>query len=206
MDSQSFKVPFITPEQVWAKADYVRSISWPSNKVPIEIEEVLWYFKLQIDPIASLKGEGDVDALLTGDLTRIIVDMDEYMNDRMLNRMRFSIAHELGHFILHKNIYQSIKHTSIQEWIKFVQCIPEDQYAYIEQQAYEFAGRLLVPTDRLKQELHQAYKKAKKAGFIDWEKSGDAAREYIASSICRVFGVSSAVIEKRIIREQHKLG
>ncbi|MCL5674898.1 MAG: ImmA/IrrE family metallo-endopeptidase [Candidatus Omnitrophica bacterium] len=151
MELQSFKAPFITPEEAWNEADRVRSISWPSGKVPIDIEEIL------------------------------------------------------GHFILHKDIYKSINHASIKEWIEFVQFMPEDQYAYIEQHAYEFAGRLLVPTDRLKQELYQAYRKAKEAGFMDWEKSGDAAREYIASSICRVFGVSSAVIEKRIIREQHKL-
>lgn len=72
----------------------------------------------------------------------------------------------------------------------------------MEQQAYEFAGRLLVPSDTLKQELSRAVKRAEKAGFVDWDKSGDAAREYIASSMCRIFGVSSLVIEKRIIREQ----
>jgi hypothetical protein len=54
----------------------------------------------------------------------------------------------------------------------------------------------------LKQEFTQAVEKAKKAGFMEWEQSGDAATEYIANSICRVFGVSSAVIEKRIVKER----
>ena len=80
--------------------------------------------------------------------------------------------------------------------------VPEDQYGYIEQQAYEFAGRLLVPLGRLGKEVEKAVLKARAAGFSDWERSGDAAREYMANSICRVFGVSGQVIEKRIIRER----
>jgi len=198
-----FKAPFITPEQTWAEADRIRSKYWPSNTLPVEVEEILWQVGLRLEPVASLKNDGDVDALLlTGALTRIIVDLEEYMDDRMLNRMRFSIAHELGHFILHGDLYRKINHASVEDWIEFVQAVPEDQYNYVEQHAYEFAGRLLVPSDRLKQELTHAVKKAEKAGFIDWDKSGDAAREYIASSVCRIFGVSSLVVEKRIIREQ----
>ena len=92
--------------------------------------------------------------------------------------------------------------TSVDDWIRFVESIPEDQYGYIEQPAYEFAGRLPVPIDRLRQEISRAMTKAKGAGFADWDRSGDAAREYMASNVCRVFGVSSQVIEKRIIRER----
>lgn len=108
MDPRNFKAPFITPEQAWVKADRIRSKYWPSDKLPVEVEEILWEVGLRLDPIASLKSDGDVDALLTGDLTRIIVDLEEYMDDRMLNRMRFSIAHELGHFVLHGDFYRKI--------------------------------------------------------------------------------------------------
>lgn len=201
MDLDKFKAPFIRPEQAWQEADRIRTEHWPSGQVPVEVEEILWKIGLRIDPIPSLKLSGDVDALLSGDLTRIIVDAEEYMDDRKLNRMRFSIAHELGHYILHKKLYDDIKITSLDDWIRFVESIPEVQYGYIEQQAYEFAGRLLVPVNRLRQEVSQAIIKAKAAGFIDWDRSGDAAREYMATNLCRVFGVSSQVIEKRIIRE-----
>jgi len=205
IDPQKFKAPFIRQEEAWEKADHIRSAYWPSDKLPIDVEQILWKVNLRLDTVASLKTAGDVDALLMGDLNTIMVDSEEYMDDNMDNRMRFSIAHELGHFILHRDLYQNIHHNSVEEWIEFLQSIPEDQYNYLEQHAYEFAGRLLVPPERLKKELSIAVKKADKSGFMDWEKSGDAAREYIASSICRIFGVSSIVIEKRIIREQHKI-
>ena len=124
------------------------------------------------------------------------------MDDRRVNRMRFSVAHELGHFILHGDLYRSINHASVEDWIRFIQAIPEDEYGYIEYHAYEFAGRLLVPHDQLVQEVKHSIKRAEKAGFMKWDSSGDAAREYMANSICKVFGVSSQVIEKRIVREQ----
>jgi hypothetical protein len=202
IDPKSFKAPFIPREKAWSEAERIRREHWPSGAVPVEVEEVLWGVGLELTPVHSLKQAGDVDALLAGDLTRIIVDAEEYMDDRMQNRMRYSIAHERGHFVLHRECYQNIQYSSVDEWIEFVQSIPEDQYGYIEQHAYEFAGRLLVPVERLRSELASAVNRAQAAGFMEWDRSGDAAREYIGSSICRIFGVSSQVIEKRIVREQ----
>jgi len=142
---EEFRAPYITPQKAWAEADRIRERFWPSGAIPIEIEEILWAVGLRLEPIQSLKESGDVDALLRGDLVTIIVDRDEYMDDRWLNRIRFSIAHELGHFVLHSDIYQGIAHASIEEWIDFVQRVPEDQWGFVELHAYEFAGRLLVP-------------------------------------------------------------
>jgi hypothetical protein len=132
MDPLNFKAPFIKPEQAWAAADEIRSQHWPSGSLPVEVEEILWKVGLRLDPIASLKKDGDVDALLTGDLTRIIVDFEEYMDDRRQNRMRFSMAHELGHFILHRLLYGKIHFASLEDWMEFVQAIPEVQYSFIE--------------------------------------------------------------------------
>ena len=151
-----------------------------------------------MEPLPSLKQSGDVDALLRGDLIGIIVDAEDYMDDRSVNRIRFSIAHELGHFVLHKEIYQKISFTTVDEWVEFVQEIPEREYSFMEFHANEFAGRLLVPRDQLQVELDKAMMKAKEAGFADLRNSEDVAREYVANSICRIFGVSSQVIERRI--------
>jgi Fe-S-cluster formation regulator IscX/YfhJ len=205
MEPQRFKAPYITQEAAWTAADQIRALHWSSGELPVEVEEILWKVGLRLDLISALKKDSDVDALLTSDLKRIIVDLEEYKDDRMQNRMRFSIAHELGHFVLHRALYEKIEFTSLEDWIEFVQAAPEEEYSFMELHANEFSGRLLVPPDRLKQEFLRAVKKAKQAGFKDWDKSGDAARGYIASSICRIFGVSSDVIEKRIIRERLRL-
>lgn len=163
---------------------------------------MLWRVGLRLEPVPSLRAAGDVIAMLRGDLTTIVVDNADYMDDRMLCRVRFSIAHELGHFILHRDLYRGISHASVEEWVDFVQRVPEDQWGYVEQHAYEFAGRLLVPSDFLQQELEGAARRADLSGFDAWDSSGDAAREYIAARLSRTFGVSGQVIEKRIVREE----
>ncbi|MCX6553511.1 MAG: ImmA/IrrE family metallo-endopeptidase [Candidatus Aminicenantes bacterium] len=200
-DPKKFKAPFIRREEAWRMADQTREKHWPSGELPIEVELLLWPLGLKLVPYPALKEAGDVDALLLGDLKTIIVDSQDYNNDRMQNRIRFSIAHELGHFILHRDLFKGIFYTSVNAWIKFMQKIPDDQYAFVEQQAYEFAGRLLVPHERLEKEFQQLIQKAKNAKFFDWDKTGDSALGYIATPISRIFGVSSDVIEKRLIRE-----
>ncbi len=197
-----FRAPYIPAEKAWAEADRVRAEFWPSGEIPVEVEEILWAIGLRIEPIPSLREVGDVDALLRGDMASVIVDKDDYMDDRMMNRMRFSIAHELGHFILHADLYRDMAHESIDAWIDFMLRVPEDQWSFVELHAYEFAGRLLVPRERLRAEITAAAKQAEEAGFTKWDETGDAARGYMSNQISRIFGVSSQVIEKRIIREK----
>jgi len=198
----SFHAPFIPMDRIRTKADEFRETYWAEKDVPVDILEIAEFdLDMDIRPVSGIREQADVDALLLGDLKTIVVDSGLYMDDRMLNRMRYSVAHEIGHKILYANIYRSAGITSVDKWIKWFQAIPDDQYSWIEQHAYEFAGRLLVPPEQLRAVFNGAVEKAQQAGFTTWDTSGDAAREYIASSICRIFGVSSQVIERRIDRE-----
>ncbi len=111
------------------------------------------------------------------------------------------VAHELGHLTLHRGIFEKLRIDTIQGWIEFIDGVPEEEYRWIEMQAYEFAGRFLVPCATLKERFHEALRLAQKAGFASWDASGDAAKEYIAQWICGTFGVSGRVIEHRLSRE-----
>lgn len=119
-DPALFKAPFITREKAWSEADRIRAAFWPEGSVPVDVEIILMKMKIRLEPILSLREGGDVDALLRGDLTTIMVDADEYMDDRMQNRIRFSIAHELGHLVLHPEVYRNTSHATVDEWIDFV--------------------------------------------------------------------------------------
>lgn len=198
-----FRAPNIPMPGIRARADEFREKYWAGKDVPVDVLAIAEFdLDMEIRPVASIREQADVDALLLGDMKTIAVDSKLYMDDRMQNRMRYSVAHEIGHKVLHADIYRAAGVASVEEWIQWMQSIPDDQYSWIEQHAYEFAGRLLVPLAQLKTEFAGAVEKAKAAGFAKWDSSGDAAREYIASSICRIFGVSNQVIEKRIEREK----
>jgi Zn-dependent peptidase ImmA (M78 family) len=202
IDPGEFRAPFIHIDEIRKIADDFRKRNWPQNTIPVDIFEILEFeLDLEIRTISNLKEAGDVDALLLGDLKTIVVDQNDFLNERAQNRLRFSLAHEIGHFILHADIFKKIEYASVDEWMNFFQKIPDDQYTWIEQHAYEFAGRLLVPLDKLKDKLNDAIAMAENAGFDSWDSSGDSTRGFISHAISRFFGVSQQVIEKRLMRE-----
>jgi len=201
-DPREFKAPFITIENIRKAADEFRSQYWPQDTIPIDIFVILEFeLDIEIRSVLNLREAGDVDALLLGDLKTIAVDQNEFLNERAQNRLRFSVAHEIGHLVLHSNIFSRIQYSSIDEWIAFFQEMPEDQYYWIEQHAYEFAGRLLVPREKLIEKLKDAIALVEKSGFNAWDTSGESTREYMAHGIARYFEVSDQVIEKRLIKE-----
>ena len=201
-DPREFKAPFITIENIRKAADEFRSQYWPQDTIPIDIFVILEFeLDIEIRSVLNLREAGDVDALLLGDLKTIAVDQNEFLNERAQNRLRFSVAHEIGHLVLHSNIFSRIQYSSIDEWIAFFQEMPEDQYYWIEQHAYEFAGRLLVPREKLIAKLKDAIALVEKSGFNAWDTSGESTREYMAHGIARYFEVSDQVIEKRLIKE-----
>jgi len=202
MDPREFKAPFITIEDVRSAVAEFRKQYWPRDTIPVDIFAIVEFeLGIEIRTIVNLRETGDVDALLLGDFKTIVVDQNDFLNERAQKRLRFSIAHEIGHLILHRDTFSKIQYSSIDEWIIFFQQIPEDQYYWIEQHAYEFAGRLLVPREKLIEKLNDAVALARSSGFDAWDSSGDSTRQFVAHGIAKYFEVSDQVIEKRLIRE-----
>src|SRR5688572_12853758 len=133
-----------------------------------------------------------------GDLRSILVDHHAFMSPRLEYRLRFSVAHEIGHLILHRDMYARLQHTTAKEWFDCISAIPEVEYGWVEWQAYEFAGRLLVPPDPLREAFDAAIKSAQAAGYADWLAADEAALDYIATRIAPKFGVSAEVMAKRL--------
>ena len=104
-------------------------------------------------PIPGLLYQIDVDGFLSNDLEYLYIDQSIYYDDRYENRLRFTYAHELGHLILHKVEIQQCKFCNENDWINFREDMQENDLTFFEQQAYEFAGRLLVPKDILTKEI-----------------------------------------------------
>jgi len=201
-DPASFKAPFIPFDEIRKFADDFRDVHW-DKKIPVDIFHIIEFdLNLEIRPVLGLKRTGDIDSSLLGDFSGIVVDEEEYMDDRYLNRIRYSVAHEIGHFVLHKTVYKNFGINTEEEWIEFIQNIPENEYNWIEQQAYEFAGRLLVPLKYLQISFQQYISDVKEIrnalpGIEDIK-----IAERISPKICNKFEVSAGVVTKRIIIEK----
>lgn len=164
--------------------------------IPVPIEDIVDLgFGIDIFPMPGLKECFDVDAFITNDLKEITVDKTIY--EKFPNRYRFSLAHELSHLLIHADIFATLKFKSISEWKSMIQSVPEDQYGWIEWQAYSLAGLILVPEAPLADIFLDYREKAAKAG-VDLSELGVKELKPVFSSIARKFEVSIEVIEKRL--------
>lgn len=177
----------------------------PPDLVPVPIIEIV-ELGLRISPIPvfRLLEEIDIDGFLTRDLGSICIDKDVYENPRKENRLRFTFAHEIGHLVLHKKEIQLCRFRTPSAWIRFRDDFEEDDLYWFEQQAYEFAGRLLVPRQKLIEEIERLTPKIE-----DFRLRGGSESEQIVQaisrSICKTFAVSADVIARRIKSEKLKI-
>lgn len=112
------------------------------------------------------------------------------------------MAHEIGHYVLHRSVCQMIPRNSVQEWIEFMLDRSDKEYSFFEYHASEFAGRFLVPGEELRLEFEKALSLAGQNGTSKDQLQDDALLQYLANPISRIFEVSSSVIERRLIRER----
>jgi hypothetical protein len=186
-------------------ADGVRSTYWPNKNLPVDTEYIIEFgIRLDIQPVYGLFLKFGIDAWLKIDCTGIIVDADEYLNERFNNRLRFSFAHELGHFFLHRQLFKKLNFNSLQEWQKFILTVPEKEYGSFEFQANEFGGRLIVPLEDLEIYMLRACEKLKQENLLVeyLPEAPDLVLSCISPFLCKPFGVSEDVIGTRVRREK----
>jgi len=168
----------------------------------IEIVE----FDLGILPLpkAGLKRSIDIDGFLTKDLKNICIDLDVFEDERQINRLRFTYAHEIGHLILHEKEIRQCDFRTSEDWLHFHEDFLADDLNWFEQQAYEFAGRLLVPKEKLLEEIQKHQKKINEYKSMIGE-GEEELLEAISRLICDRFQVSPIVIQKRIRKEKIRI-
>lgn len=204
MNQAEFRCKWLRLEDIWDCAEDVRNRYWSAEKLPVDVEAIVELkLKLDIDPENNLMQKTDMEAYLRSDLRGIVVDHDHYMNEKFANRMRFSFAHELGHFFLHKDFYAMIVFESAEEWKEILLSLPDTEYRYFEYQANEFAGRLLVPREDLVHEIENALELLELNNMLEYLKADpNAVLSRISTQLSRPFGVSTEVIERRVDREK----
>ena len=175
-----------------------------NNNVPVEIERVVEAtLGINVIPIESLQKDCDMDGFISNDLSIIYVDKDHYIDERFYKRVRFTIAHEIGHLVLHREIIDTVMFSSEDEWKLFRMNLQDESLSWFETQASEFAGRLLVPLDPLVVAFRESRNEILKKN-IAWNADKIEDEEMFtltASIIAPKFDVSTGVIERRLRKE-----
>ncbi|MBX3072271.1 ImmA/IrrE family metallo-endopeptidase [Candidatus Obscuribacterales bacterium] len=196
----NIKAPYLRSETIWQRAEEFRAQYVPSGELPINVLEIVEFdLGLEFVPVKDLRRLADISSFLAFDRTKIMIDLDEFMQERFEKRLRFTIAHEVGHYMLHAEVYSHIEINSIEDWLEFQQTIPYREYTFMETHANEFAGRLLVPLNLLKTKFADA---AKLLEGTEYGIDDPAAISYIAESIGKDFGVTAQVIARRLRNER----
>lgn len=189
------KAPYLPYEEIakvaeQALADYNRL-----DEFPIDIEALVEFdYGLTIIPERGLEESFSVVGFLSLDMTSITVD--EYVLERQPTRYRFTLAHELGHRILHSNELKELASGSPDAWKQHYYTIAEEDYGWFERQAYWFAGAILVPEKTLLLEYDRALKRF--GGEIEVGELSRASRLTLAGSIAKRFHVSTGVLTRRL--------
>lgn len=170
------QIPYL---EKWKIAKAVEKISggcWGGN-VPIDVEKLCDKLGIGIVPVLKLAEVFRVDAFIAADFKTIYVDSDEFEKESY--RYKFSVAHELGHFVLHR---------------KYVDALG-DLNGYAEFQANYFAGCLLVPEDELVRALNGAFDGSFVRNYWD---AGLRKIGKVLDEIQKYFMVSDQVMMRRL--------
>lgn len=194
------KASYLSYEDIWRRADQFLKEHHAEGTIPVPIERIV-EFRLEMDivPIPGLRDLIDMEGFVTSDLREIYVE--ELVYNKWPNRYRFTLAHEVGHVVLHESIFREAQFSSIEGWKQFINSISEKEHSWLEYQAYAFAGLVLVPREPLISEAQQCVQMVESEG-IKLREDSDFAWSRIAAFLAKRFEVSTEVIEKRIAKDK----
>lgn len=191
-------------EKIWGQVEEFRAKyeSTRDGHLPVDVFSLVEIdLRLNIIPFPGLTERFKVWAALRADFSGIYVDQETHYDleageEWKLKRLRFSLAHELGHFVLHRKLPQEKHFSGLTEFANWTRSY-EGKRDRIEREADEFAGRLLVPLDRLTQ-YYDDFMSSEFAASVHLTLK---ARELFAEHVANKFGVNRQVIEIRLDRE-----
>src|SRR3989338_7703662 len=134
------------------------------------------------------------------------------VNRDRVTRYRFTLAHEIGHIYMHKELYESEPFKTTDEWKDFIRRFPKPEYDKFEWQAYAFAGLILAPSSKLETiidlRLNEVLEAVKKHD-INLQNSSEYIWDTVYEMVGHDFEVSPMVINKRVdfdkIKQKYKL-
>ena len=234
----AIKVKYLTEDEIEKDAklllaEYEDTIG-QAIKLPVPVDDITTYhlaLHLGFDDLHKtlnrpmLRGEPDILGAIWVEKELVLIDrhLDPKNNPSMLGRYRFSVAHEVGHWRLHRSYVAkdpdqiSLFETSTEP---IVICRASEEHEPIEWQANFFGACLLMPRRRVHDEWKECLGRTRPLLLSDLRPNGkvmmraqsmiygqgrnetgavdDALFEEVAKPIARRFGVSPQAMRLRL--------
>lgn len=189
-------------------AEEVRNKYGQSQEIPINIDHLIEIgVGIEIVPMDGLRNDLDIYGFLSNDRSTIFVDSGMMITQKFEAALRFTMAHELGHYFLHRDFYETNRITTAKDWKTLLSQIDGANLVSYEDQADEFAGRLLIPLTQLISELSLIV-----PSLFDFRKRNEAIYKkeefeqlliiVIAEELFPKFNVPFEVMHRRLEREK----
>jgi len=153
MNLADVQKPWLPEAVIHRHADNLRLQHFPDGKIPVDVLLLVEDMGIHLVPIPFLQQETGAPGCIAMNEDEILVDQDVLMKPNRENYLRFTVAHELGHKILHDNLITFLREQaegSVQRWNDLmVEYQRHDLAENFEWQANEFAGHFLVPPHAL---------------------------------------------------------
>lgn len=158
------------------------------NSVPVDVELLAEKLGFRIVPIAT--ADRSFKGFLSTKTHEIGIKLS-FFDEGCDNIYRFTIAHELAHFVMHMSIYKNFCGSTLDEWTDFY-INNSDTIDRAERQADIFAGFLLLPSKFLNEDL-----KALNKAFAAY-KDEDVRTDRIEYIIARKYVVAHKTAQIRL--------
>lgn len=199
MDISDFKAPYHSYEDIRTLTEGILARFNPSGDFPIDIDLIIEKcYGIDIIPV-DLKFSYGIEAYTSFDAKEIRIDNEHA--SKYYYRYRFSLAHELGHIVLHNDLLSDYEYSGVDEYIDLQTLLPEDQVRYLEIQANSFAALLLVPDSILEEKVKESMSKFIQSAGIDVTKkilNNGMLYEDATDRISRTIGDQLIVSQKTV--------
>ena len=180
------------------------------SDIPVNIEAIADNeLEFDIIPLPGLRNqlENAVDAFITSDFKEIWID--QFVYEHRDSRRRFTIAHEIGHMVMHREAYECLDISSLDTRIRGISGIPPHIRSQLEKDADEFAGCVLVPGAALSDVYDEQYAIAVDDALLEYPGLDDidraayifAVNRELIKNLSKMFEVSETPIKIRLERE-----
>lgn len=144
----------ITLQDVKNQANLFLENYHASLTLPVPIEDIAELkLGLKVILISGLIKNFGVNAFINQNFDSIVID--EGMYTKQPERIRFTIAEEIGHLFLHKDWYSKDGPKGLEGYISWQEKLDNKLFDYIERQARTFASMVLMPEKVLKERWGQ---------------------------------------------------
>jgi hypothetical protein len=234
----AIKVKYLTEDEIEKDAELLlaeyEDTTGEPIKLPVPVSDITTYhlaLRLGFDDLHKtlkrpmLRGQPDILGAIWVEKELVLIDrhLDPKSNPSTLGRYRFSVAHEIGHWRLHRSYFaRDTNQTLLFETSTepTVICRASEEHEPIEWQANFFGACLLMPRRRVHDEWKECLGRTRPLLLSDLRPNGkvmmrarsmiyeqgrneagavdDALFEEVAKPIARRFGVSPQAMRLRL--------